>query len=163
METKLKVCGQWQIECRDKNGKLKWSDNFHNLVVNEGLQKLLDDTLLGGTPTPTWYVGLTDSAPVVDPTDTLTTHAGWTEFISYVDNRKPYVGVRADQTVSNTASRAVFTISGVGGIVGGCMLTSAETGTTGVLFAVGAFSEGDRPVIVDDVLNVTYNITQEAV
>lgn len=163
MKTAIGVSGKWQIDCRDENGKLKWTDNFKNLVVNEGLQKFLDDTLLSGTPITTWYIGLTGSTPTIDPVDTLASHAGWAEFTEYADNRKEYVGVRTAQTVSNSASRATFTVSGAGGTVGGCFLVSAATGDVGTLFSVGAFTEGDRPVIASDVLNITYSVTQAAV
>ena len=32
--------GVFHIKCFDKDGNLKWEDSAHNLVVNEGLQKM---------------------------------------------------------------------------------------------------------------------------
>ena len=75
----------------DKDGKLKWYDEAENTVVNAGLQHILDVTFTGATQVSTWYVGLTDSSPSVDASDTLGTHSGWTEVTAYSGDRKEYV------------------------------------------------------------------------
>jgi hypothetical protein len=66
--------------------------------------------------------------------------------------------------VTNTASKAVFTINGTT-TVGGAFLTSgsAKSGTTGTLFSAADFSSpGDRSVVSGDILNVTYSFSLSA-
>ena len=66
--------------------------------------------------------------------------------------------------VTNTASKAVFSINGTT-TVGGAFLTSNNTksGTTGTLFSAADFqSPGDRSVVSGDILNVTYTFSLSA-
>ena len=66
--------------------------------------------------------------------------------------------------VTNTASKAVFSINGTT-TVGGAFLTSNSTkgGTTGTLFSAADFgSPGDRSLVSGDVLNVTYQLSLSA-
>ena len=45
----LKATGKFLIECYDKDGKLKWTDESKNLVVNVGLQYMAGTALDGST------------------------------------------------------------------------------------------------------------------
>ena len=46
--------GVYRIECRDKDGNLKWTAESHNLVVNVGLQDMNDKYFSGSSYTATW-------------------------------------------------------------------------------------------------------------
>lgn len=155
------VGGVFNFVCKDKNGNIKWEDSSHNLVVNEGLNHVLDILFTGSTQVNPWYAGLTATSPTPAAADTLASHGGWTEFTSYADNRKEYVDVRSSQTVSNTASKASFAISG-SGTVGGAFICSAASGTTGTLLCVSALSGGDRTVANGDTVELTYTFTAAA-
>ncbi len=87
MKDRFKLGGVFSLECYDKNGKLKWSDKFHNLVVNQGLQNILDVMFSSGSQAATWYLGLTDGTPTVAAADTLASHAGWTEETGYTGSQ----------------------------------------------------------------------------
>lgn len=161
---RMRIHGHWDIECRDKDGNLKWKDVIENLVVNAGLNHILSATLAAGTQITAWYVGLTASSPTPAAADTMGSHSGWTEVHStYDESTRPAwtPGSVSSQSVSNTASKAQFTING-SVTVGGAFLTSNNTknGTTGTLFSVGAFSGGNRALVATDVLNVTATFTQ---
>src|SRR5688572_15093092 len=80
--------GSWDVECRDKHGNLKWRDTIKNIVVNQGLNDLLDVTLSGATQDTTWFVGLTDGTPTVAAADTLASHAGWVEVTAYDETNR---------------------------------------------------------------------------
>jgi hypothetical protein len=100
--------------------------------------------------------------------DTLATHGGWTEFTDYAGSRKAVVfgtASTADPSViSNGASPAQFSITGVGGIVAGAFLTTVASGTSGILFSEADFqAPGDRTVVSGDTLNVTYTFNLDAV
>lgn len=160
------VMGRWQITCRDKHGNIKWTDVIENLVTNAGLNYLLDAGLSGGTQVTTWYVGLTDGTPTAAAGDTMASHAGWTEVEAYDEaTRVAWTdGGVSNQSVSNSGSAAEFTISTNSTTVGGAFLVSNSTkgGTTGTLYAVGAFSAGDKSLDDGDVLTVTATFTAAA-
>jgi hypothetical protein len=141
-----------------------WRDEFKNIVVNQGLNDLLDVTLSGATQDTTWFVGLTDGTPTVAAGDTLASHAGWVEVTAYDEtNRVAWVDAGASsQSISNAASPAVFTINANGTVIGGAFLAGVNTGTSGRLYAAGAFSGGDKTLADNDTLDVTATFTAAA-
>lgn len=162
----VQVKGLWDIVCRDGDGKIKWEDKIGNLVVNAGLDYLLDIGLSGGTQITSWFVGLTDGTPTVAAGDTMASHAGWVEVVAYDEATRPAWsdGGVSGQSVSNSASQATFTISADSTVIGGAFLASNNTrgGTTGTLYAVGAFAAGDKSLDDNDTIDVTATFTQAA-
>ena len=161
--------GVYTVQCFDATGQLKWEEEFHNIVVNEGLQDLNTKYFRGSGYSAVWYLGLITgpgSSVVYAQTDTLASKA-WTEFTNYSGSRKAVTfgnATLADPSViTNSASPALFTISGAGGNVGGAFLTTALSGTTGVLFSEGNFTGGDKIVASGDTLSVTYTFNADAV
>lgn len=162
--------GVFNVQCFDANGNLKWEEQFHNLVVNQGLQDLNNKYFKGTTYTAAWYLGLVQgpgSGTAYSAGDTLATHAGWTEFTNYAGNRKAVTfgsPTLADPSViDNVASPSQFSISGGGGTVAGAFLTSVASGTSGILFSEGDFTGGDKIVASGDTVNVTYTFNADAV
>lgn len=153
------------VECIGPDGKLKWTDEFDNLVTNEGLNDNLDKYLKGSTYTAAFYVGLTDGTPTVNAADTMSSHAGWTEVTDYSESTREalVLGTVASQSVDNSASKASYSINATA-TVGGAFITTVSTkgGTTGTLYGVGAFSGGDKSVDNGDTLNVTVTCTAAA-
>lgn len=160
------VKGKWSVVCRGPDGEVKWEDRWENLVVNSGLDHALDVTLSGGTQVATWYIGLTDGTPTVAAGDTMASHAGWVEVIDYTEAaRVTWVdGGVSGQSADNSASTATFSINATT-TIGGAFLTSDSTknGTTGILYAAGAFSAGDKTLNSGDTLDVTATFTSAAV
>lgn len=166
--------GIFTVQCFDKDGNLKWEDQSHNLVVNEGLQDMNTKYFTGSTYTATWYLGLI-TGPAAQTTisagDTLASHGatgsgGWTEDTNYSGNRKAVTfgsATLADPSViSNSASPSSFSITGTT-TVAGAFLTNVATGTSGVLFSASDFqAPGDRAVVSGDTLNVTYQFSLDA-
>ena len=163
--------GVYHIECRDKDGNLKWTAESKNLVVNVGLQYMAGSALTSVSQITTWYLGLYGAGASNTPAagDTMASHAGWTEVTAYSNaNRVTATLVTATtanpSVVTNTASPAVFNINGTA-TVGGAFLTSENTkgGTTGTLFSAADFgSPGDRSVVNSDTLSVTYTFSLAA-
>jgi hypothetical protein len=161
--------GVFTVTCFDKDGNLRWEETFHNLVVNEGLQDLNTKYFKGVTYSAAWYLGLVTgpgSGTTYDPTDTLASHGGWTEYTDYSGNRKAVTfgsATLADPSViNNSAAPSVFTISGAGGTIAGAFLTNVASGTSGVLFSEGDFTGGDKIVASGDTVNVTYTFSADA-
>jgi len=167
----IKGGGVFAIECRDKDGNLKWSAESHNLVVNVGLKDMNDKYFSGVTYSATWYIGLYGAGSSNTPAagDTAASHAGWTEVTAYSQATRPQASFAAATTadpsvITNSASPAAFSITGTT-TVGGAFLISNNTkgGTTGVLFSASDFtSPVDRSVVNGDTLNVTYTFSLDA-
>ena len=163
--------GVFTLQCFDKDGKLKWEESTHNLVVNVGLQDMNTQYFKGSSYTAAWYIGLYGAGASNTPAagDTASSHAGWTEVVPYSNATRPAAtfgtATTADPSViSNSASPASFTINATA-TVGGAFLISNSTksGTTGILFSASDFqSPGDRSVVSGDTLNVTYTFSLDA-
>ncbi len=169
-QAKAKAGGVYKIQCVGADGTVKWEDEMHNLVVNQGLQSMVSVYLDGATQITTWYIGLITgpgSGTTIAAGDTLASHSGWTEFTNYSGNRKTATfgtATTADPSViDNTASAASFSITSTGGTVAGAFLCSVDTGTSGTLFSASDFqSPGDRVVVSGDTLNVVYTFSLDA-
>lgn len=167
-EEQMTALGYFTIQCFDKDGKLKWEDENHNLVVNQGLQYMCGTALTSVAQTTTWFIGLYGAGASNTPAagDTMASHAGWTEVVPYSNATRPActfaTATTANPSVAtNSASPASFSINATA-IVGGAFLVSNSTksGTTGTLFSAADFSApGDRSVASGDTLNVTYTLS----
>ena len=155
----------YRVECLNEYNEIKWIETFKNRIVNEGLNHTLDVTL-GTADKNTWYVGLLDSSPNVAPEDTLSDHAGWTEFTAYDETERQLFSTNAasGQSITNTDNKATFTISGDESSLGGIFLVSNSTksGTDGIIYGAGAFSRGNRDLNSEDVIMVTISCSSES-
>jgi len=166
-----KATGKYVVECFDKDGNLKWVAETQNLVVNVGLQYMAGVALTSTAQSTTWYLGLYGAASSNNPAagDTMGTHGGWTEVTDYSEANRPTATFAAatnanPSVVTNTASKAVFSINATT-TVGGAFLVNNNTkgGSTGTLFSAADFqSPGDRSVVSGDILNVTYTFSLSA-
>lgn len=131
-----------------------------NLVVNQGLNHILDVVFSDVTAATDWYVGLfkTDTTPAA--TDTLAT-AGWTEIVYSTDVSQTVrptwnEGGASSQQITNSASKATFDILTTITIYG-AFLASVSSGTAGTLMAASKFA-ASRPVANSDQLLITYTL-----
>lgn len=156
----LRAAGRWKVRCHDKDGNLVWTRHIKNLVTTQGLNALLDTLFDASGYTASWFAGLVSDSgfSAYAAGDTLASHAGWTEFTSYTGNRKAIAWGAAAAGVIASSSIGTFTASGTGTIKG-LFVTSAETGTSGTLFAEGNFDEGDAPVASGYVITCSYELT----
>jgi hypothetical protein len=172
VQNQVKGGGVFAVECRDKDGNIKWTAKSPNLVVNVGLKDMNDKYFSGATYTAAWFIGVYGAGSSNNPAagDTAASHAGWTEVTTYSQATRPAASFAAATTadpsvITNSASPATFSINGTT-TVGGAFLISNNTkgGTTGILFSASDFtSPGDRSVVNGDTLNVTYTFSLDAV
>jgi hypothetical protein len=168
--------GVYHVECRDKDGNLKWEESFSNLVNAVGKQLMLDTLLrTSGTYTTVGpFLGLISGAsPTFAAADTMTSHTGWTEFVDYtvggsavrgtaVFSAATSTGFTPGNASTSTASAITYTITGAGGTVGGCFLvtgsgaSSTLSNTSGTLYSAGAFSTA-KITTAGDTVSVTYS------
>jgi hypothetical protein len=166
-----KVGGVFTVECYDANGQLKWKDDFHNLVVNQGLADMNNKYFTGTTYTATWYIGLINNSPsptlaAGDTAAQIGGSNGWAEFTGYSQSNRPTLSfgssTSADPSVISTASAAAFSITSTATIYGAFVVsTNTKSGTSGVLFSEGAFA-ATRSVVNGDTLNVSYSLSNNA-
>jgi len=167
----LKGGGIFTVRCHDKNGNLKWEQKSHNLVVNVGLAYVNTTFFKGSGYTAAWYIGVYGPASSNNPssTDTMASHAGWTEVTAYSNATRPAATFGAATTadpsvIANSAAPAQFLINASAN-VGGAFLTTGDSpgGSSGVLFSASDFAApGDRVVQNGDVLSVTYTFSLDA-
>lgn len=162
------VHGKYHVECIGADGKVKWSEDFDNLVTTVGKNLALDTFLAGSGYTVTGpYMGLINgSAGSAALGDTMASHAAWLEVgganqPTYSGTRKTVSWSSASNGSKTTSAAASFAITG-SGTVGGCFLvfgtgaSSTINNTGGTLYSAGAFSGGSKTVDNGDTLNVTY-------
>ena len=147
-------------------GGLRWRAAWQNLVVNEGLDHLLDVTLSGGTQDTSWWVGLLAASPT--PLGSWTaTEIGTNDFVTYDEATLFTYGDNAvsSQSIANGTS-ADFTISSDTQTIGGAFLIQDTTKATpaGTVYAAGAFTSpaGNKAADTGDVLQVTATFTEAA-
>ena len=170
------IAGYYNVTCNDAQGNLKWEESFPNLVNSIGKQLLLDTLLKGSSYTVVGpFLGLINSSPTFLAADTMTSHAGWTEFTNYTVGGSAVRGtaVFASATssglspaniTSSAAASITYTITGAGGTVAGCFLVtgsgavSTQSSTAGTLYSEGNFSTA-KVTTAGDTVSVTYNTT----
>ena len=160
--------GVYSVECVGPDGQVKWTDTFHNLVMNVGVQDMNTQYFKGAAYTAALYLGLVTgpgSGTTFAAGDTLASHAGWTESSAYAGARKAAVFGTATtanpSVISNSASPASFVMNATVTIAG-AFLCTVDSGTSGILFSAGDFTGGDKLVDSGDTLNVTYTFSLTA-
>ncbi len=154
--------GVFTVTCRDAEGNLKWEDGFHNLVPSQGLQYMSASFFNATGYTTALYFGLITgpgSGTSYAAGDTLASHAGWTESTDVGTRKAITFGTPTTLTPSVTqGTSSVFTVTSATTIAG-AFVTNASSGTSGVLFAEGDFTGGDKSVTTGDTLAVTYTFS----
>lgn len=170
----LGVHGHYHVVCRDKNGNIKWEEEFPNLVVAAGKQLMLDTLLKGASYSVVGpFLGLTNASLTPAATDTMATIVPTYEFTNYTVGGSAVRGTAVFATATSsgstptnvttsTAAAITYTITGAGGTVYGCFLniggTSAQGNTTGTLYSEGNFATA-KVTTAGDTVSVTYSTT----
>jgi hypothetical protein len=159
----LSIKGYYTVECFDAEGNLKWQDSINNLVVTVGKNDMLDKYFAGTTYTAAWYMGLVDNASfsTYAAGDTLASHAGWLEFLSYTGTNRITAAWAAASAGAKATTSTSFNINGAGSVLGALLCTTqakntASNGGAGILYSAGTFTGGARTVASGDVINVTW-------
>lgn len=151
--------GIYTATCYDKDGNVKWTDTFSNLVTTAGKNFLLDNFFNTAAFTPAWYIGLVDGAstPTYNAADTMASHSGWSESSAYSNSTRVAPSWNSASAGSKATTATTFNINATATIAG-CFLNSNSTkgGATGTLYSAGSFAGGNKSVGSGDTLNVTY-------
>jgi allantoicase len=149
-----------------RDGKVidEWEDR--NLIVNEGLDHILNVEFHGTTPITSWYIGVFEGnyTPVATVTAATITAAA-TESTAYDETTRVAYDEAASsaQSMTNSASKSTFTFNATKTIYGAFLASaSAKSATSGVLFAAAKFGTS-KAVVDDDQLLLTYTINASSV
>lgn len=149
-----------------RDGKVidEWSQD--NLVVNEGLNSLLNIMFNASAQITTWYTGIFEGnyTPVASVTAATIASAS-TESTAYTSSTRPeYVEAAASaQSITNSASRSQFVFNAAKTIYGAFLISSnVKNGTTGTLFSAARFATA-KTVESGDELLLTYTFTASSV
>jgi hypothetical protein len=142
----------------------EWED--HNIVVNQGLNAILNVMFNGATQIGTWYVGIFEGnyTPVATVTAATIASAS-TESTAYTSATRPeYVDATSSaQSMTNSASRASFVFNATKTIYGAFLISdSTKSGTSGTLFSAARFGSS-KSVVTDDELLLTYTFNASSV
>jgi hypothetical protein len=151
-----------KVQVFDKHGNLKFEEELHNGIVDEGIEYLLDAGFNGGTQDTTHYIGLVDNSgfSAFADADTMASHAGWSESTAYSEATRPAWNPDAAASRAVTNSTTVDFTMNATATIKGIFVTSNNTksGTTGTLWSTAAFAS-NASVVSSDVLKVTYTVS----
>jgi len=137
-----------------------------NLVVNQGLNALLDIMFHGSAQISTWYLGVFEGNYTPVASVTASTIAGdSTESMAYDEASRPAFDEAAasGQSITNSASRATFTFNASKTIYGAFLISdSVKSGTAGTLFSAARFSS-TKNVVAGDQLLLAYTFSASSV
>jgi len=162
----LRIGGTFHIECFDKDGNIKWVEDTHNLITNQGLNHILNVVLDAATQITAWYCALveTDTAAAAGMTYAVPVY---TETTTYAPGTRPeYVEAASTaQSTTNSASKAVFTMNATKTLYGAALVGGGSAATTkgntaggGTLLCYAKFT-ASRAVVDTDVCNLTYTLS----
>lgn len=143
-------------------GKVIEEFEDHNLVVNEGLNSLLEVYFRSSTQITSWFLGLFEGnyTPVAGVTAATITSAS-TECVAYSQTTRQGFSPAAasSQSITNSASRATFTFNATKTIYGAFLVSnSTKSATTGTLFSAARFASA-KSVESGDELLLTYSFS----
>ena len=169
------VDGHYVVECRDAAGKLKWEEEFPNLVVAVGKELMLNTLLrTSGTYTTVGpFLGLINNSTTFAAADTMTSKT-WTELTTYtvggsgvrgtaVFAAATSSGTTPSNVTTSTATAITYTMTGTATVYGCFLVTgtgavSTISSTAGTLYSEGNFSTA-KTVTSGDTVTVTYSTT----
>lgn len=151
--------------------RMEWYDligltDCHNIWTDEGLDHILNVEFHATTQITAWYCEIFESDTTPDGSETYAVPV-YTPCTSYDEATRPAYTEAASsgQSITNSANKAVFTISATktvygAGLVGGgsAATTKGDAAGEGTLDCCGQFA-AERACVDDDVLNLTYTVT----
>jgi hypothetical protein len=164
-ETKFYPHGFWDFVARDARGNVLWEEHIPNGIVNGALNDILSVYFAAGTQKTTWYAGLINNSgfSALSSSDTISSHTGWSESSDYSESvRQTWTPGAVASGIITNPSAMVFTANATVTIKGAFLVSnSTKGGTTGQLWATGAFS-ATQSLSSGQTLSVSYSLTATA-
>jgi len=164
MKTRMGLRGRYDVEVIGLDGKVRARRVAYNDLTVVGVNELLDVMFGGSAQTDPWLILFIDDSGFAGlaNTDTMASHAGWTENTDYDEATREIwdEDAAANEQMTNSTP-AAFTMN-AGVTIRGMGLTSVNTkgGATGILFSTAEFDGGALAVLANEILRVTYTLTR---
>lgn len=148
-----------------RKGEVVDEFEFENLVVNQGINSMLNVYLNAQAGITNWFMGIFQGnyTPVAgDTAATIATNA--TECSSYTSSTRPQwqQAAASGQAITNAATRATFTFNASVTVYGAFLISNNVIGgTTGTLFSAAMFGAA-KAVVTDDQLLLTYQFSMSS-
>ena len=151
---------KWHVECIRQGDKV-WEVNADNVVTMEAIDKLLMTMFKEDTQISNWHVVLSESGTASQANTYVS--KGFTECTAYTSLTRPAwaMGSAASGQMSNSGTKATFTISDTKTIYGAALVGGGTAGSVkndtaggGILYGYANFPDS-KDVVATDVLNVT--------
>ena len=156
-ETRILARGEF---CYHKRGEAP--EYSSNLLVDEGLDEILDTALGNGSQISTWYIAIFSAA--VTPLSTWTAAnfaASATEITNYDEATREVWTPTAvtGGVISSYTAKASFTASSAMTVRGAALISSStKGGTTGTLIGASRFG-ADKGLTTAELIDVGYQVT----
>lgn len=151
------------IERLDVDGNVIERQEVCNAVTSAALNTFLNTFFGSDVKRTNWYIGLISGVGYTgtSTSDTLASHAGWTEwtYVSESPVRREWVPTvsTAQSVTSTTVATFTITSQGNGLPIQGVFVTDVASGTSGLLWATGLFSTPSTVTTGQD-FRVTYTV-----
>lgn len=152
-----------KAEIIKKDGTIIDVPLVNNGVVREGFNYLLGTSFRGVAQISAWSIGLIAgegaSTPVLDPTDTMLSHA-WTEATTYDEVvRSAWNPIATTVSEISNPTALIFTFNAATQIRGIFVSSSdVKGGTAGTLWATALFN-ANMDFVDDDILRIIYGVS----
>jgi len=159
-KSKVTASGEYHIQII-RDGKIVDEFIEKNIVVDEGLNHMLNVAFNGSPQVTTWYVGIFEGNYTPVAGDTAATFpASATECTAYTEAaRQEFVEAASTaKSITNGASKASFSMNATKTVYG-CFITSAsgKSSVLGTLMSAVKFSVA-KAVTSGDTVTVTYTM-----
>lgn len=145
-----------------RDGKVINEFDVHNDVNDVGANSILGVQFHADSQITAWYLGLIDNSgfTAVANSDTMASHSGWNENVSYSDSTRIAwsPGGASSRSITN-GTAATFNINGTA-VIKGIFVASVSTksGTSGTQWSTALFAS-TVSVTNGDQLKVTYTLS----
>lgn len=162
MKDAMQIQGKFIIEVI-RDGKVISKEEVPNVVTIEGRNYFLKVGITGDENRANFYVGLIGANVTPTENDTASSNLGssgsYQEIQSYSQTTRPaYQGVFSNNTVSNVANPAQFSINASVTAYGAFIVSNNTKGSnSGILLCAGRFASA-KSLNNGDTINITYSI-----
>lgn len=161
IKDKFRLAGKFKVR-HVRKGVVIHEQEFDNLVVDQGIDHALNVAFNGAAQVNPWYMGVFEAnyTPIASNTGTNFPGLATETTTAYDEAARPtYVEVASTaQSITNNASRAVFTFNATKTIYGAFLISAATKGAAGgTLFCAAQFTS-PRSVVSTDELHIAYTV-----
>lgn len=157
----VEFAGELMVELLNTDGDVLWREPVRNAATLEGLTAILQDFFAAGTQKTQWFLGLINGSGYtgVSASDTMSSHAGWTELTSYTSGTRPqWTPLSAASGIIANTSQVTLTITSACTVKGFFVVSNSTKGaSTGVLWATALFATA-RTLSAGNGLRLTYTV-----